>query len=175
MSKATYNVMSLLARDKLMSLNCNDLNSTLIRILINLSSWSVTAYICMSLRSGVSRWEAEMQLDDACVGDIASVSSCMNIFKLFYQHWIPIFGGPEHFKGIPSDFISRVKIRKDIIYRRDMKKVKVKWSRYRPGVAQRVGRGIALFFHDRGTSRWWVVSSTPRPHFTPGKDPVPIL
>ena len=52
---------------------------------------------------------------------------------------------------------------------------KVKWSRYRPGVAQRVGRGIALLFHDRGTRRGWVVSSRPRPHFTPGKDPVPIL
>jgi len=52
---------------------------------------------------------------------------------------------------------------------------KVKWSRYRPGVAQRVGRGIALLFHDRGTRRGWVVSSTPQPHFTPGKDPVPIL
>jgi len=53
--------------------------------------------------------------------------------------------------------------------------VKVKWSRYRPGVAQRVGRGIALLFHDRGTRRGWVVSSTSRSHFTPGKDPVPIL
>ena len=52
---------------------------------------------------------------------------------------------------------------------------KVKWSRYRPGMAQRVGRGIALLFHDRGTRRGWVVSSTPRPHFTPRKDPVPIL
>ena len=52
---------------------------------------------------------------------------------------------------------------------------KVKWSRYRPGVAQRVGRGIAPLFHDRGTRRGWVVSSTPRPHFTPGKDPVPTL
>jgi len=30
---------------------------------------------------------------------------------------------------------------------------KVKGSRYRPGVAQRVGRGIALLFHDRGTGR----------------------
>jgi len=30
-------------------------------------------------------------------------------------------------------------------------KVKVKFSSYRPGVAQRVGRGIALLFHDRGT------------------------
>jgi len=54
-------------------------------------------------------------------------------------------------------------------------KVKVKWSRYRPGVAQRVGRGIALLFHDCGTRGWWVVSSTPRQHFTPGKDPVAIV
>ena len=49
------------------------------------------------------------------------------------------------------------------------------WSRYRPRVAQRVGRGIALLFHDRSTRKGWMVSSTPRPHFTPGKDPVPIL
>jgi len=54
-------------------------------------------------------------------------------------------------------------------------KVKVKWSRYRSGVTQRVCRGTALLFHDCGTRRGWVVSSTPRPHFTPGKDPVPIL
>jgi len=32
-------------------------------------------------------------------------------------------------------------------------KVKLRFSRYRPGVAQRVGRGIALLFHDRGTRR----------------------
>ena len=56
-----------------------------------------------------------------------------------------------------------------------MSEVKVQWSRYRPGVAQRVGRGIALLFHDRGTRRGWVVSSTPRPQFKPGIDPVPIL
>jgi len=54
-------------------------------------------------------------------------------------------------------------------------KEKIKWSRYRPGVAQRVGRCNALLFHDRGTRRVWVVSSTPQPHFTPGKDTVPIL
>jgi len=54
-------------------------------------------------------------------------------------------------------------------------KVKVKWSRYRSGVAQRVGRVIALVFHDRGTRRGWVVSSTPWPHFTPGKEPVSIV
>ena len=51
-------------------------------------------------------------------------------------------------------------------------KVKVKFSCYRLGVAQRVGRNIALLFHDHGTR---VVSSKPRPHFTPVKDPVPIL
>ena len=42
-------------------------------------------------------------------------------------------------------------------------------------MAQRVGRGIALLFHDRDTRRGCVVSNTPRPHFTPGKDPVPIV
>jgi hypothetical protein len=49
---------------------------------------------------------------------------------------------------------------------------KVKWSRYRPGVAQRVCRVIALLFRDCGTRRGWVFSSTPWPHFTPGKDPM---
>ena len=52
---------------------------------------------------------------------------------------------------------------------------KVKWSRYRPSVAQKVGRGIALLFRDRGTRRGLVVTSTPRPHFTPGREPVHIL
>jgi len=51
----------------------------------------------------------------------------------------------------------------------------VKWSRSRPGAAQRVGRGIALLFHDRSTRRSFLVSSTPRPHFTPGKEPVPTV
>jgi hypothetical protein len=41
-------------------------------------------------------------------------------------------------------------------------------------VAHRVDRGIAVLFHDLGTRRGWVVSSMPRPHFTLGKDPVPI-
>ena len=49
--------------------------------------------------------------------------------------------------------------------------VKVKCSRYTTGVAQRVDRGIALFFHDRGTRRGWVVTSMPRPHFALGERP----
>ena len=55
--------------------------------------------------------------------------------------------------------------------RRFYVRVKVKWSRYRPGVVQRVGRGLALLLHDRGTRREWVVSITSRPHFTPGQRP----
>ena len=36
-------------------------------------------------------------------------------------------------------------------------------------------RGIALLFLDHGTRRGWGVSVTPRPLFTPGKDPVPVV
>ena len=53
-------------------------------------------------------------------------------------------------------------------------KVKVKWSHYRPGVAQRVGRGIALLFHDSGTRRGWVVSSSPGRTLPPGKTRYPF-
>ena len=56
-----------------------------------------------------------------------------------------------------------------------VKEIMVKFSRHRPGVAQSLGRGIALLFHDRGTTRGWVVSSTPWPHFTSGINVVPIL
>ena len=35
--------------------------------------------------------------------------------------------------------------------------------------------GIALLFLDHGIRRGWGVSLTPRPHSTPGKDPVPIV
>ena len=41
--------------------------------------------------------------------------------------------------------------------------------------AHRVSRGIALLFLDYGTRRWWGVSVTPRPLFTPGKNTVPIV
>ena len=53
--------------------------------------------------------------------------------------------------------------------------IKVKWSCYRPGMPQRAGRDIALLFHDHGTRWGWVVSSTPRPHFNPGKEAIPTL
>ena len=41
--------------------------------------------------------------------------------------------------------------------------------------AHRSSRGIALPILDHGTKRGWEVSVTPRPLFTPGKDPVPIV
>ena len=51
---------------------------------------------------------------------------------------------------------------------------KVKCSRYRPDVAQRVGRGIALLFLDSGTRRC-ECSAACLGRFTPGTDPVPIV
>ena len=53
-------------------------------------------------------------------------------------------------------------------------KVKVKWSRYRPGVAQSMGRGLALLFHDRDTRRGWVVSSRPGRTLLPGQTRYPF-
>ena len=48
-------------------------------------------------------------------------------------------------------------------------KVKVKLSRYRPGVAQRVGRGIAVLLHDRGTRRGEWSAARPGRTLPPGK------
>ena len=53
-------------------------------------------------------------------------------------------------------------------------KVKVKFSRYRPGVAQRVGRGIALLSHDHGTRRGDQVGARPGRTLPPGKKRYPF-
>jgi len=42
-------------------------------------------------------------------------------------------------------------------------------------MAHRGSRGIAVLFLDHGTKTRWVVSVTPQPLFTPGRDPVPIV
>ena len=47
--------------------------------------------------------------------------------------------------------IYRAEKRKDKSWKKVKKKVKL--SLYRPGVAQRVGKSIALLFHDRGTRK----------------------
>ena len=53
-------------------------------------------------------------------------------------------------------------------------KVKVKWSRYRPGVAQGVGRGIALLNHDRGTRRGEWSAARPGRSLPPEKTRYPF-
>ena len=53
--------------------------------------------------------------------------------------------------------------------------LKVKWSHSNPGVPQRMVRGLGLLFHYRDTRTGWVVSSTPRPQFTPCKDTLPNI
>jgi hypothetical protein len=52
--------------------------------------------------------------------------------------------------------------------------VKAKWSRYRSGVAQRVGRGIALLFHDRGTRRGEWSAARPGRTLPPAKTRYPF-
>jgi len=47
--------------------------------------------------------------------------------------------------------------------------------KYRPGCGPEGVRDMALLFQDLGARREWVVSSTPWPQFTPGKDPVLIV
>jgi len=47
--------------------------------------------------------------------------------------------------------------------------VKVMFSRYRPGVAQREGRGIALLFYDRNTRRGEWSAARPGRTLPPGK------
>jgi hypothetical protein len=42
-------------------------------------------------------------------------------------------------------------------------------------MAHRGCRGIALLFYDHSTRRGWGVSVTPRPLYTRGKEPVPIV
>ena len=54
------------------------------------------------------------------------------------------------------------------------KRVNVKWSRYRPGVAQRVGRDIALPFHDRSTRRGEWSAARPGRTLPPGKTRYPF-
>ena len=53
-------------------------------------------------------------------------------------------------------------------------KKRVKFSRYRPGVTQRVGRGIALLFHDRGTKGGEWSAARPGRTLPPGKTRCPF-
>ena len=57
---------------------------------------------------------------------------------------------------------------------RDMKEGKVIPLQARPGAAQRVGRGIALLFHDRGTRRSEWSAACPGRILPPGKTRYPF-
>ena len=52
--------------------------------------------------------------------------------------------------------------------------VKVKWSCHRPGVAQRVGRGIALLFHDRALEEGKWSAARPGHTLPPEKTRYPL-
>jgi hypothetical protein len=80
---------------------------------------------------------------------------------------LSIFSNVTH---IISKFLGRMKCKKMV------KCTLVQALRLCTGrTAHRGSRGTALLLHDHGTSRGWGVSVTPRPLFTPGKDPVPIV
>jgi len=91
-------------------------------------------------------------------------------FIPFLKFWITIYSSIDK----EADFNGRVKCILYFLHRALRYNWKIKWSRYRPSVAQWVGRGIALLFHDCGTRSGCVVSRTPRPHFTPGKTMYPF-
>jgi hypothetical protein len=63
-----------------------------------------------------------------------------------------------------------------LVYKVKVKCTLVQVLRFCTGhTAHRRSRGVALLFHDHGTRSVWEVSVTPRPLFTPRKDPVPIV
>ena len=75
--------------------------------------------------------------------------------------------------------IIRTRLVTSVVHIREEKKVKftpVQALRLCTGrTAHRGSRGIVLPFHDHGPRRGRGVSFTPRPLFTPGKDPVLIV
>ena len=99
------------------------------------------------------------------------IHTYINKFICNLQHWLKYRGSSYMFRNFvwPSSGGKCHTIGYTYMY------IKVKCSRYSSGVAQRVGRGIAILFHDRETRREWVFSSTFRLHFKPRKDSVPIL
>jgi hypothetical protein len=96
------------------------------------------------------------------------ISSYYVVSKCYLYPW------PQYWQPAATCFITDRYIFKSV-------KVKVKVTLVQAlklctgRTAHRKSRGIALPFLDHGTRRGWRVSLTPRPLFTPGKDPVPIV
>jgi len=78
--------------------------------------------------------------------------------RLFSSQTFPVLV-PQHFSNLvilhtcPPMKVEQTECSETAAYKIQ---VKGKFSRYRPGVTQRVGRGIALFFHDRVTRKGWI-------------------
>jgi len=67
---------------------------------------------------------------------------------------LEIFVTPYQMARFISTFdLGRMMCRISVVIIHMLAVVEVKWSHYRAVVAQRMGRGIALLFHDRGTRR----------------------
>jgi hypothetical protein len=88
------------------------------------------------------------------------------------KRWYACYITRRHFWKYGSLNIKlRKKLEFDILF---IVKVKVKFSRYRPGVAQRVGGGIALFFHDRALEMGEWPAARPGRTLPPGKTRCPF-
>jgi len=105
----------------------------------------------LPITAATSKWSLFFQVTASCeiLHCIISAFGCIVIFKMSRDN-LNLFSldiGTQYLYAINCLLASSVC---------NAGCKKVKWSRYRPDVAQRVGRGIALLFHDRGTRRGWV-------------------
>ena len=86
----------------------------------------------------------------------------MLLFQIFIQnlktYHTNLYVNGDNFKSLhihltSSKFFVHFILSFFLTWRNSPQWAKSKCSRYRPGLAQRVGRGIALLFHDRGIRR----------------------
>jgi hypothetical protein len=113
------------------------------------------------------------------------------LYATLYRNTCLFFTSIQHVSKDALPFVCRVWVvtfhlglmdNSQVSHHRDVgKKVKVKFTHVQAlrlctgRTAHRGSRGITLLFLDHGTRRGWGVSVTPRPLFTLGKDPVPIV
>jgi len=112
-----------------------------------------------------TRWKRSWKMIQSLLGQICYSSKTRNIRRT----------QPKVYKFL-KQITKNIKERGNIQGNVKVKVTLVQALRLCTGrTAHRRNRGIALPFLDHGTRRWWGVSVTPRPLFTPGKDPVPIV